>query len=110
MTTLIERAQAQWSRNLEKTAQRGDTDWAKPSVEGMLTRMVGLTLETEGCQAPIGARCDVVTPSGQQVETEVVGFSGARLYLMPTSDIRGLLPNSRVIPTNHTSAFGRLPT
>jgi flagellum-specific ATP synthase len=104
MTALIDKALEDWSRSLDKLGQRCADDCGKPQVEGMLTRMVGLTLETEGCQAPIGARCDVVTPNGQRVETEVVGFSGEKLYLMPTSEIRGLLPNSRVIPTSETSA------
>ena len=45
-------------------------------VEGKLTRMVGLTLEAAGCQAPIGARCNVQGPEGHPVEAEVVVFSG----------------------------------
>jgi flagellum-specific ATP synthase len=72
-------------------------------VEGKLTRMVGLTLEAAGCQAPIGARCNVQGPEGNPVEAEVVGFSGEKIYLMPTGDIRGLTPNARVIPTRHVS-------
>jgi len=72
-------------------------------VEGKLTRMVGLTLEAAGCQAPIGARCNVQGPNGNPVEAEVVGFSGEKIYLMPTGDIRGLTPNARVIPTRHVS-------
>mgnify|MGYP000500062843 CR=1 FL=1 len=101
---LIDQSVAHWGQSLKKTLAQCDGSCAKPKVEGVLTRMVGLTLETEGCQAPIGARCDVVTPGGQMVETEVVGFAGEKLYLMPTSDIRGLVPNSRVIPTSHSSA------
>lgn len=66
-------------------------------VEGKLTRMVGLTLEAVGCQAAVGSRCLVSSPDGQ-IEAEVVGFAGERLYLMPTGDIRGLVPNARVIP------------
>jgi flagellum-specific ATP synthase len=66
-------------------------------VEGKVTRMVGLTVEAVGCQAAIGARCLVSSAEGQ-IEAEVVGFSGDRLLLMPTSDIRGLVPNARVIP------------
>ncbi len=66
-------------------------------VEGKLKRMVGLTLETVGCQAPVGARCLVSTTEGD-MEAEVVGFSGERLYLMPTGDIKGLTPDARVIP------------
>jgi flagellum-specific ATP synthase len=104
MTNLIERANAHWKSALQRTAEACSEGCGEPSVEGVLTRMVGLTLETEGCQAPIGARCDVITPSGQMVETEVVGFAGEKLYLMPTSDIRGLVPNSRVVPTTHSSA------
>lgn len=69
-------------------------------VEGQLTRMVGMTLEAVGCQAAIGGRCLVENPDGSQVETEVVGFAGERLYLMPTGSIRGLSPNARVVPTD----------
>jgi len=76
---------------------------ARAVVEGVLTRMVGLTLEAVGCQAPIGARCDVINSDGERVETEVIGFSGDSLYLMPTSEVRGLVPNARVIPTWHGS-------
>ncbi len=68
-------------------------------VEGRLTRMVGLTLEAAGCRAAIGELCNVVASPTTQVEAEVVGFSGDRLYLMPTGDMRGLVPNARVIPT-----------
>src|SRR5688500_3264256 len=69
-----------------------------PPVEGVLTRMVGLTLEASGCQAAVGDRCDVLGADGARIEAEVVGFSGDRLYLMPTGDIHGLKPNARVIP------------
>jgi flagellum-specific ATP synthase len=69
-------------------------------VEGHLTRMVGLTLEAVGCHAPVGARCLVEGPDGQDIETEVVGFSGEKLYLMPTGRIQGIVPRARVIPTD----------
>ena len=60
--------------------------------------MVGLTLEAVGCQASIGDYCDLITSDGFRVESEVVGFSGERLYLMPTGDAQGLGPSARVIP------------
>ena len=69
------------------------------TVEGKLTRMVGLTLEASGCQAPIGGRCLIVGAGGAELEAEVVGFAGEKTYLMPTGDLRGLVPNARVIPT-----------
>ena len=68
-------------------------------VEGKLKRMIGLTLEAIGCRAAIGEQCDVVSSNGETIESEVVGFSGGSLYLMPTGDIRGLEQDSRVIPT-----------
>jgi flagellum-specific ATP synthase len=60
--------------------------------------MIGLTLEATGCQASIGDYCDVIAGNGFRVESEVVGFSGDRLYLMPTGDAQGLGPSARVIP------------
>ncbi len=68
-------------------------------LEGRLTRMVGLTLEAVGCRAAIGGQCDVISSSGDVIESEVVGFSGESLYLMPTGDIRGLEQDARVVPT-----------
>ncbi len=72
-------------------------------VEGKLTRMVGLTLEAVGCRSTIGGRCLIETIDGARTEAEVVGFSGERLYLMPTGDIRGLEQDCRVIPLGLTS-------
>ena len=72
-------------------------------VEGRLTRMIGLTLEAVGCRSTIGGRCMIETVDGVRTEAEVVGFSGERLYLMPTGDIRGLEQDCRVIPMGLTS-------
>ncbi len=76
---------------------------AKLVVEGTLSRMVGLTLEAVGCEAAVGGRCLVDTAEGKQIEAEVVGFSGDKLFLMPTGDIRGMMPGARVIPTHSVS-------
>jgi flagellum-specific ATP synthase len=67
-------------------------------VEGKLSRMVGLTLEAVGCRAAIGSRCRVETKTGRSLEAEVVGFAGARVFLMPSGDLHGLEPDCRVIP------------
>src|SRR5258707_15631557 len=74
-------------------------------VEGTLSRMVGLTLEAVGCEAAVGGRCLVDTAEGKQIEAEVVGFSGDKLFLMPTGDIRGVMPGARVIPTHSVSSM-----
>src|SRR6201997_4110441 len=88
---------ADWSSRLQHHIRRVEQTPAPP-VEGSLTRMIGLTLEAVGCQASIGDTCDVIAKDGSRVESEVVGFSGDRLYLMPSGDAHGLGPNARVIP------------
>jgi flagellum-specific ATP synthase len=88
---------AVWSERLAKRVRRV-VQTPPPPVEGSLTRMVGLTLEAVGCEASVGDYCDVLSRDGARVESEVVGFSGERLYLMPTSDAHGLGPSARVIP------------
>src|ERR1700721_1783024 len=59
-----------------------------------------MTPEAVGCEAAVGGRCLVDTAEGKQIEAEVVGFSGDKLFLMPTGDIRGVMPGARVIPTH----------
>jgi flagellum-specific ATP synthase len=77
-------------------------DVALPVVEGRLTRMVGLTLEATGCRAAIGDRCYLVPARGEQTEAEVVGFSGERLFLMPTGELHGLEAAARVVPVSRS--------
>src|SRR5262245_44311557 len=95
--TASKQSAARWAAHLDRARRRVER-LAPPPVEGVLTRMVGLTLEAAGCQAAVGDRCDVIAADGARIEAEVVGFSGDRLYLMPTGDIHGLKPNARVIP------------
>jgi flagellum-specific ATP synthase len=74
-------------------------------AEGLLKRVVGLTLEAVGCQAQIGSRCRVVSGPDSSLEAEVVGFSGERVFLMPVGEMHGLLPNARVIPLPHAASI-----
>lgn len=88
-----------WQKKLHEYQQRLDLDSSQDVlVEGRLTRMVGLTLEAVGFQAPVGSRCEVLGTGQKPIEAEVVGFSGEILYLMPTGDLRGLVPNAKVRP------------
>ena len=95
-------------RNLERALRLGNLvdgiGEERPTlvVEGVLRRTVGLAMEAEGCHAALGGRCDVVASDGRHVETEVVGFSGERLFLMPVADMRGVSPNARVIPISES--------
>ncbi|CAB3726243.1 flagellar protein export ATPase FliI [Trinickia soli] len=75
---------------------------ARPlSACGRLTRAAGLVLEAVGMRLAVGAECLIEMPPGSMLpmaEAEVVGFAGDRLFLMPTTEVAGLLPGARVYP------------
>ncbi len=91
-----------WLQGLQKYTQRLQ-ETPELIVEGRLSRMVGLTLEAEGCRAAIGSLCAVETPGAEQIMSEVVGFAGSKIYLMPVGDTHGLEPGCRVIPMGQNS-------
>jgi flagellum-specific ATP synthase len=68
-------------------------------VAGRLTRINGLVMEAAGLKLPLGSSCQIEAPSGDNVEAEVVGFAGEKLYMMPTEDVYGLAPGAHVLPT-----------
>ena len=74
---------------------------------GRLTRATGLVLEATGLQLPLGATCVIERQNGSEtheVESEVVGFNGQRLFLMPLEEVEGVLPGRACICQKH---FGR---
>ncbi|PVZ66722.1 flagellar protein export ATPase FliI [Pelagibaculum spongiae] len=87
-------------------ARRQDIESSKSGlqVSGKLTRMVGLTLEAQGCVSPVGSRCKVESASGESSMAEVVGFDTNKLFLMPIGPIEGLTPGAKIIPTGETAS------
>lgn len=75
-----------------------------PKVSGKLVRVVGLTLEAVGCRAAVGSICKIETDDGF-LDAEVVGFSGEKLYLMPSEDLKGIVPGAKVTPASGMSDF-----
>lgn len=67
-------------------------------TSGYLTRAAGLVMEAVGLKLAVGSTCMLQLPNGNTVEAEVVGFSGERLFLMPSHDVYGLTPGARVVP------------
>ncbi len=68
---------------------------------GRLTRATGLVLEATGLQLPLGATCVIERQNGtetHEVESEVVGFNGQRLFLMPLEEVEGVLPARGFMP------------
>jgi flagellum-specific ATP synthase len=100
----VQARQAVWRDKLTRRRQRALAAQTL-IVEGRLRRVVGLTLEAEGCEAPLGARCLVATADGAELDTEVVGFADERLLLMPVGEMHGVLPNARVRPCAHAGGL-----
>ena len=80
----------------------------EPTVtSGRLTRAVGLVLEAVGLQLPVGSDCLIELAAGHgraHAEAEVVGFAGDRLFLMPQTEVAGLLPGARVFAAGPAGA------
>ncbi|OGS90553.1 MAG: flagellar protein export ATPase FliI [Gallionellales bacterium GWA2_60_18] len=66
-------------------------------TSGRLTKVTGLVMEAVGLKMAIGSTCAIHLPNGI-VEAEVVGFAGEKLFLMPETDVQGLVPGARVTP------------
>jgi flagellum-specific ATP synthase len=67
-------------------------------ISGRVTRVAGLVMEAVGLKLPVGSACTVPMPNGSQLEAEVVGFAGDHVFLMPQSDVEGIVPGARVFP------------
>ncbi len=77
-------------------------------TRGRLTRAAGLVMEAVGLKLPVGAQVLVVQGDGLKLDAEVVGFSGERLFLMPTSEPQGLRPGAMVIAQEPKATRPRL--
>ncbi len=99
-------ATARWQRYLAEC--RAFAGVPTPlNVHGRLTRVAGLVMEAVGLTLPLGSTCIVKQDGAQLTEAEVVGFSGERLFLMPTTEIHGLTPGAIVIPSEMNHAGPR---
>src|SRR5688572_7384503 len=83
---------------------------ARLAVSGRLTKVTGLVMEAVGLRLPVGSSCSVIMPNGKDIDAEVVGFADERLFLMPASDIYGVVPGARVVPVDPIVESPRLDT
>ncbi len=67
---------------------------------GRVTRVIGLTIESEGPNAHLGELCHIRGGRGAEpLPAEVVGFRENRVLLMPLGSLSGLAPGAEVIGT-----------
>jgi flagellum-specific ATP synthase len=86
-----------WERFLTELQEFAAVDQPFEAT-GTLVRVAGLVLEAAGIRVPVGSICEVLTPGQPPILAEVVGFTGDRAYLMPTSEVHGLSSGARVVP------------
>ena len=65
---------------------------SQPRHCGILTRIVGLTLEATGIKASVGSVCRILRgeTESEYVDAQVVGFEAGVVYLMPLWGSQGL--------------------
>jgi type III secretion protein N (ATPase) len=67
-------------------------------VRGRVTELTGLVIKAAVPNVRVGELCWIKTGS-RQVRSEVVGFQGEEVMLMPLGELSGIGPDSEVIPT-----------
>lgn len=66
--------------------------------EGVVKRVIGLTVEVEGIKAFVGELCNIINQYNNSIDCEVVGFSDEKVILMPLGELTGIAPGCKVIP------------
>lgn len=73
-------------------------DHASPRRIGTLVAHEGLMLEVEGFAQPLGTLARILTPNGQSVRGEVVGFRGNRSLILPFESDAPFAAGNRIEP------------
>ena len=74
-------------------------------LNGRVSELIGLVVESRGPEASVGERCEILVPGVRggrpPLQAEVVGFREGRTLLMPLGDAAGVGPGQTVIATGH---------
>ncbi|MFC0214337.1 flagellar protein export ATPase FliI [Paenibacillus chartarius] len=69
-------------------------------INGKVTQVIGLTVESEGPDASIGDVCYIYPPkSSKPLKAEVVGFRNNKVILMPLGELSSIAPGCEVVGT-----------
>lgn len=71
------------------------------SYEGVVKKVIGLTIEVEGIKAFIGEVCTIYNQQNNPIECEVVGFVEDNVILMPLGELIGIAPGCKVVPSGN---------
>jgi flagellum-specific ATP synthase len=78
-------------------------------VLGLVDKLTGLVIESNGPSASIGQMCQITPRMGKSIRAEVLGFRGKSILLMPLEETVGIEPGSYVSLADepYTVAVGR---
>lgn len=69
-------------------------------LNGKVTQVIGLTVESEGPDASVGDVCHIYpAKSGKPIKAEVVGFRDNKVILMPLGELHSIGPGCDVVGT-----------
>ncbi|UOF89357.1 flagellar protein export ATPase FliI [Fodinisporobacter ferrooxydans] len=71
-------------------------------VNGKVTKVIGITVESQGPAAKIGDICKIHSSTREATLAEVVGFRDHRVVLMPFSDMSAIGPGSEIVGTGES--------
>jgi flagellum-specific ATP synthase len=75
--------------------------------KGQVTKVVGLTIESNGPETHVGELCRIMNPRlNREVLAEVVGFRDKSVLLMPLGEMTGIAPGNDVIATGMELSVG----
>ncbi|MBP7176332.1 MAG: flagellar protein export ATPase FliI [Thermoclostridium sp.] len=75
--------------------------------KGQVTKVVGLTIESNGPETHVGELCRIMNPRlGKEVLAEVVGFRDKSVLLMPLGEMTGIAPGNDVVATGMELSVG----
>jgi FliI/YscN family ATPase len=75
-------------------------------MQGRVSRVTGLLVESVGPRARVGELCEVTTAEGRGLPLQVVGFRDNVLLTVPLGEPSGVRPGDRVVIRHGASAVG----
>jgi len=75
-------------------------------LDGRVSELIGLVVESRGPEASVGERCEILLPGHRAgrppLQAEVVGFREGKTLLMPLGEAVGVGPGQTVVATGAT--------
>ncbi len=69
-------------------------------MNGKVTQVIGLTVESEGPEASVGDLCYIFPGKGKEpIQAEVVGFRNNKVLMMPLGNLHSIAPGCEVVST-----------